>query len=222
VLTVLRRIAAMHSSPEFPQLPGLRPVATTYGASKRLENVALTSFANEQAYVFNVGEINTRILLQRLVEDQLDFAVPFDTSGLEVLPPFEARQTISADSMLRLLIDVFNPLIRGLRILRDLGLRSIFLHSVPPPAVNDVDSARVMRFNNPALLRYKLVMFVNYLYASVCRELGIGFVNTWPLVTRGNLLQPEFYLDGLHLNRDHSILSVNEVYRQFSALKETA
>jgi hypothetical protein len=219
LMQALRRAGAFQSDPEFAQIPGLRPVLTTYGRENRVEQLALTAGANERPYVLCVGEINARYLLHRLAVDQIDFEVPFPTDGLERLPPFASRQLLRADQMLKILVEEFSGLIRGIRILREAGLRTVFLHALPPPTIDDADAARVYQHPSSARLRYKLTMFVNYLYDLVCRDTGAGYINTWPMVTEGNLLHSDYYLDGLHLNRRHAILSVTEVHRQLFSLR---
>jgi hypothetical protein len=215
----LRTMGALHSSPAFPPLPGFRPVQTTYGREKRPEHLALVESANERAYVLCVGEIDTRYILHRFATEAIDFTVPFATEGLEALPAFEPRQTLRADRMLTFLGDELKPLFVGLRVLYAAGSRSLFLHALPPPTIDDADAEKVFKHPSSARLRYKLAMFVNYLYEAVCRDIGIGFINTWPMVTERNLLRPEFYLDGLHLNREHAKLSVREVHRHMLRLK---
>jgi hypothetical protein len=217
LVQALRFGGALHSSTTFAPTPGLRPIQTTYGNEKRTEQLALTETANERPYVLCVGEIDTRYILHRFVTEGVDFHLPFSTEGLERLPDFEARQTLRADRMLTYLGEHFKPLFVGLRILHAIGFRTLFLHSLPPPTIDDGDSERVLKHPSPARLRYKLAMFVNYLYEAVCRDVGIGFINMWPSVTDGNLLNPQYYLDGLHLNRDHAILSVCEARRQLAA-----
>lgn len=210
----LRRAGAFHSSPDFVQVPGLRPVLTTYGSEKITERLAPLEMAKERAYVVCVGEINNRYLLKRLVDDGIDFELPFHAAGIDSLSSLEPRQTLTSQQMMRVLLEEFQPLIRGLAILKNAGMTTLFLHSVPPPAVDDDDALRVLRHPSPGQLRYKLAMLVNHIYEAICREIGIGFINMWPQVTVDNLLDQRFYLDGLHLNAEHSKLSVTEAHRQ--------
>lgn len=215
----LRMLRAFQVTKTAPQLSGFRSVMTTYGTEKRPENLELLSNANDFPYVLCVGELDVRHAIQQLANEKIDFAVPFATDGLEQLEPFEARQMVRADKMLTLLGEQFKPLFIGLRLLRNAGLRSIFLHCLTPPTLDDEEALRLHKTPNPAILRYKLTMFVNYLFEAVCRDVGIGFVNTWSAVTERNLLRREFYLDGVHLNREHAKLSVAEVHRQMSRLQ---
>ncbi len=208
LMQTLRRAGAFHSFPSFPPLPGLRPITTVYGRGQQTEYLALTDFANEYPYVLSVGEIDDRYLLERFVADEIDFEVPFDTTGLERLPEIPSRQTLRVDQATKVMVEAFGPLFRGLKVLRQTGLRSVFLHSIPPPAVDDDDAARVLKHRSPARLRYKIAMFTNFLYEMACRDIGVGFINTWPMVTQGNLLKAEYRLDGLHLNHLHALLSV--------------
>jgi len=215
---VLRRISAFSSGPNFPAVEGLPVVYSTDGKERLAENLTLTRFANERPYVLCVGEINTRYIVRWLVAEGLDFDVPFSLDGLAALPPEDTTRRFRSDEMLRVFAQQFDPLFRGLRILHAAGLRSIFLHALPPPALDDAEAARTIGLIAPARLRYKVTMFVNYMYDVVCRDIGFGFINTWPLVTNGDVLNEAFYLDGLHLNRRHTILSVQEVHRQFRTI----
>lgn len=217
VMQVLRRFVAFHARASNPALPGLRPVHTTYDNRKELENLGVTEVSRERAYILTVGEINARYLLQQFVADEIDFEVPFDCRGIERLSSWNPRKVIGAKAMLQLLADKFSRLFVGLRVLREAGLRTLFLHGVPPPATDDADAKRVLQHDSPGQLRYRLAMYINFLYREVCRDLGVGFIDTWNLVTEGNVLRPEFYLDGLHLNQRHAVLSVTEVHRRIHA-----
>ena len=212
----LRRLGAFHSSPSLPEVPGLRPIQTTYYDEKRTEYLALTEFANSVPYVLTVGEINLRQILGRFAEDDVDFEIPFAADGLERLSRVKPRQTIGWADVLAMLGREFQPLFLGLRLLRSAGLHTIYLHSIPPPTTDDGEAERVYQHSSTGSLRYKLAMLINYLYSAVCNDVGIGFVDLWPMVTERNLLKDEFHLDGLHLNRQASILSVTEVHRQFA------
>lgn len=222
LVQALRTTGALHSSPQFQPLLGLRPVLTTYGNEKRSENLAPVAAAAERAYVLCVGEIDARYILYRFAGEGVDFQLPFPGDGLERLPTYEPRKVLRADQMLEFLGEEFKPLFVGLRILYAAGLRTVFLHCLPPPAIDDADAERVYKHPSPARLRYKLAMYINFLYRAVCRDIGVGFIDTWEAVTDGNLLKTEFHLDGLHLNREHAKLSVAEVHRQMRALATVA
>lgn len=214
VSEALRRSGALHSFHTFPQIDGFRPVRTWYGSERRVENIAPTEHANNTPYVFSVGEIASRYVLSRLISESLDFATPFATDGLARLSPIGmARRTLSAEEMLRLLVAEYQPLFRGLQILRNVGLRTIFLHSITPPPIDDEYYFRVLNQSCPGQLRYKLAMFVNYMYRRVCADLGVTFIDAWPHVTENDVVRPEFYLDGMHLNQQHSVVSVKLVHR---------
>lgn len=219
LMQALRRSGAFQSSPTLPPLAGLRPVTTIYDRDLKTEYLGLTASANERPYVLSVGEINNRYVLQRLSEDGMDIALPFEAPGLERLPPYESRQTLRADQIIALLMDEYTPLFRGLRIFSETGLRSLYLHSVPPPTPDDSEALRLYRHPSVAAVRYKLALLTNFIFARVCRDLQVGFIDTWKAVTEGNIVRPEFYLDGLHLNERHSLASVREVHRQFRDLR---
>ncbi len=217
LVQTLRRIGALSSHPDYPAIDGLPKVYSTDGVARIAENLTVTNFANDRPYVLCVGEIDTRYLARWCSKESIDFDLPFAVAGLDRLPAFIAAQRYRADEMLKLLAQHYNPLFRGLRILRAAGVRSVYLHAIPPPTLDDVAAARVIGVEVPARLRYKLAMSVNYIYSVVCADIGMGFIDTWPMVTRDGLLDEEYYLDGFHLNRQHSEVSVREVYRQFTA-----
>jgi hypothetical protein len=160
-----------------------------------------------------VGEIDTRYLARWFSSEGIDFDLPFEADGLNRLPAFAASRRYRSDEVLKLLAQHFNPLFHGLRIMHAAGIRSVYLHAIPPPTLDDVEASRVIGLEVPARLRYKLAMSVNYIYSVVCADIGIGFINTWPMVTRDGLLDDAYYLDGFHLNRNHTEVSVREVHR---------
>lgn len=220
LITALRRSGAFRTVLDAPQLAGFPSAMITYGREKKAEHYVLNAAANDAPYVLCIGEINTRYLLHWLVQDGIDFDLPFPAPELDALDAsYPVRARFRADQMMKVLAEEFAPLFRALRMLREAGLKSLFLHSIPPPAVDDADAERVLKHPSPVRLRYKLARYVNFLYANVCRELGVGFIDMWPLVTKDGVLDPAFYLDGLHLNIEHSKRSVSEVYRQLAALR---
>jgi len=219
LVETLRRCGALHSSPTFPPLPGLRPVTTFRDGMLYEEGLKVTALSSSQPYVLCAGELNVRYLLGRFADEEIDFDTPFVTDGLNALPTYHVRATVPFAKLLPIVLDEIGDIFQGLRILREAGLTTLFLHCLPPPTLDDRAFAKIMGFQAPARLRYKLTMLVNFLYERAAREIGIGFINTWASVTDGNLRRAEFELDAIHLNRKHAILSVQEVHRQFSALK---
>jgi hypothetical protein len=215
VVNALRVSGALHSLRDLPPLEGLRPVTTIYGHEPQQEYLGVTESANTRPYVLMTGEIATRYILDRFTLDRTDFNTPFDVSNLDRLPPYEARRVVSVEEFFSFLAAELSALFKALKILRGHGLRTLFLHALPPPTVEDERCEHVLHKRTPARLRYKIAMAVNYLYRAVCADLDVGFVDTWPLVTENDLLRPEFFLDGIHLNREHSVLSVREVHRLF-------
>lgn len=222
VMDILRSRRALLSNLTAPAVKGFRPVLVRHDTGFLRENLCVTSFANDDAYIFCVGELDARHLLHKVITEDVDFELPFKASGIERLTPAKARRTYSAGEMVRLLADRLQPLFIGLRMLKAAGLRSIFLHSIPPPTPDDEDFFRVFNFRSIAATRYKLHLLINYIYEVMCRDIGVGFINTWPMVTVANVLDDRYYLDGVHLNHQHAVLSATEAYRQFIGAKTSA
>jgi hypothetical protein len=218
VVQALMRCRAFHTHRDFEPLPGFRQQYIYYGDSEQFENLKITGFANDQAYVFVVGEVNIRWYTQRLTPD-VDFPVPFSLGAVEALPAKPRHRVVSYAAVLKALADDFTPLFRALRYLRAAGLETVFLHSLPPPTPDDALAERLFKFPSLARSRYKVTMLANYLFRAVCNDIGIGFIDTWQAVTLDNILDPRYSLEGVHLNRDHALLSIQEVHRQFTALE---
>ncbi len=113
--------------------------------------------------------------------------VPLDDVGEVPALPYEfARDLVRA---------CLNPLFDGLRGVRDAGFRRLFVLDLPPPP--GVATAAVP-FPH---LHYGFTLLGNDLIAEfVAAEPGIELLDTWPLVTRDGVRDPQFNGHGLHLN----------------------
>lgn len=214
---LLRRCSALHSSVKFDPVRGLRPIRTRHGNEWYEEHLHVTRASRDHPHVVCVGELDTRHILHRIADDEVDFAVPFPTEGLQRLPETPVRLELEFSQVLNVLLDAIGPIFRGLSALREAGLETLYLQSLPPPSLDGEGVARTFGFPVPRRAHYKLVMLVNFLYERGCRDLGIGFINTWADVTDENLRKPEYERDVIHLNRAATILSIQEVHRQFTA-----
>lgn len=191
------------------------PKLTTTQCGAKIEEGLAAGFMHKKPLVLMCGEIDTRNILSQF-KAGTDVELPFAAPQLEALAPFAATRLISADEILAFMRREFAPLFTGLRILKEIGLENLFLHSIPPPALDDDDAERVLTFRRAARVRYKIALLVNWLYAQACADLGIGFLNIWDAVCKQGLLNQDFYLDGLHLNKKAAIVSVNCLHASLS------
>ena len=119
--------------------------------------------------------------------------------------------------------EYFLPLFRGLRTLHDIGIANLFLLALPPPGLSDEDYGAHCGFASRRHVRYAVHRTINALYERFCRENGIGFIDTWPLVTTPDgRLNPEFGSDSVHLNRNAAVAIVAELGRRTGDLPAVA
>jgi hypothetical protein len=153
--------------------------------------------------VFFVGEIALRAAFLKTLGKR-DFDLPFPVPHLDEIPSSEAwdkeAEHVSMDLVLNLFNQVASPLFNGLAALYKSGFTRTYLHSVPPPTLNDGEFEWMHGFHTPARLRYKAAALFNSCFASFCQQYKIGFLNIWDDVTIHNALNPEYYLDGCHLH----------------------
>lgn len=217
LISILRMSSALHSAPNFPPLNGFPPQLIRVGRWERGENLQVTNFSREHPYVLCVGDLNQRGLVKELSEDRLDIEVPFDIGGVANLERSNYAATVNFDRICTVVTDTFGSILRGLQILRAAGFSTLYLHCLPPPTTDPIGLKRVLGYHVDISVHYKLSMLINLTFARACAQIGVGFIDTWPLVTENELRKPEFELDPIHLNGEHALLSVQEVHRQFTS-----
>jgi hypothetical protein len=218
LIDLLRRCASLHSSYRYSPIPGFPTVRAYEGEQPFDEILQVAKLSDDRPHVLCVGELDVRRFVKTVSEDGIDFTLPFAAEAVDELPSAPIQAHLPFGQVLNYLLETIGPVLRGIRALREGGLRTLYLHSLPPPSL-DVD-AMTDKFGYSVSLRayYKLVMLVNFIYRRACAEIGIGFIDTWSAVTEQNLRKPEYGLDIVHLNRAHTILSVQEVHRQFTSI----
>jgi hypothetical protein len=108
---------------------------------------------------------------------------------------------------------LLEPLFAGLRALAELGFKNLYLHSLPPPTVDDDLFERLNGFRANVSVRYKATYLFNRLLAEFAqRDARVRYVDLWPATTlESGVLNPEFALDGTHLNRRAAALTVEYI-----------
>jgi hypothetical protein len=170
-----------------------------------------------KVYVFCCGDVDAREAAH-LIPHDADFPLDPPVPGLARLPRHEVHQFLPLAAVEEVLLERYlSPLFEGLTALREAGFTRLFLHSLPPPA--DHGTVRLP----PLRLRYELTIAMNRLMERFCARTGIGFLDIWDAVTDGDVLDPRFDLDGVHLNLDAATISVDRLdaaVRQLDERKE--
>jgi hypothetical protein len=170
--------------------------------------------------VFFVGEIALRAAFLATLEKR-DFDLPFEAPFLDDIPSNDdwdkECEHVPFEVVLKLFNQVAGPLLNGLVALYDMGFTRLYLHSVPPPTLNDAEFEWMNKFYTPARLRYKAALLFNTCFATFCNQYHIGFLDIWNEVTLRNALRPEFYLDGCHLNPTSVPITLDKLMTRLAA-----
>jgi hypothetical protein len=185
-------------------LPELGRFHTGPGPTGWEYGVRLRARYQNEALVISCGEIDARDVIRRLPLDaRIVLPVPVPS-----IPPHEpAGEPITFDELAAdIEADYLAPFYRGMRILRDIGLKSLFLLAVPPPGIDDDAFEAHTGFQSHAHVRYAVHRTINLLFERFCAAENIAFVDSWALVAGPDgILQKRFVADGIHLNRDAAV-----------------
>ena len=142
------------------------------------------------------------------IGDTFDFELPDDPGygvdrNKQPIPYTEIRNQISK---------FVAPVIAAVRQLQSIGFSRTMVHCLPPrSADNGLAATYSSGTEVNAPVRSKLAVLVNRLLKSGCEETGLGFIDIWPEVAEDGYLRPEFELDGLHLNHDAALISLDKI-----------
>ncbi|HLG68805.1 MAG TPA: hypothetical protein VK009_00115 [Chloroflexota bacterium] len=145
------------------------------------------------------GEIALRSLFLKQL-GQNDFDLPFPVEGLDALPMPEGYAHVQFNLVLQLANQILSPLLNGLMTLYNVGFTSLYVHSIPPPTLSDEEFEKINGFFSPVRLRYKAALLFNRIFRDLASQTNIRFLDIWDEVTIHNALNPEFHIDGTHLN----------------------
>lgn len=154
------------------------------------------------------GEIALRSIFLRQLGNA-DFELPFEAPYLDELPAPEGAQTVPLQLVFELANRALLPLVDGLTSLYNMGFTSVYLHCVPPPTLDDEEFQNINGFYSPVRLRYKSALFFNRVLKDTCTPRGIRFLDIWDEVTVRGKLNPEFHVDGTHLNVKAAYITLN-------------
>lgn len=180
--------------------------------------------------VFFLGELDVRAIFLKKLDPGSDFHLPaylqLQHTHLTALPSIENGNIIPFDLVTEFALQLLTPFFIGLEQLKRLGFTQIFVVSLPPQTLDDQEFERNNQYRCPVRLRYKALLLFNHMLESLCHKHGVTFLNVWPQLTVQDLLNPQFYLDGQHLNRQacEVILSalLKHLYNQSSVRSLTS
>ena len=170
--------------------------------------------------VFFVGEIALRSAFLRTLGKRT-FDLPFEVPGLAAVPTNEQwereSEAIPFQQVVNLYNQVVGPFFQGLVTLYNMGFSRLYIHSVPPPTLDDREFEWMNGFYTPARLRYKGAHLFNRGFAQFCSQTNVGFLDIWDDVTEAGALRPDFYLDGCHLHPKSAPITLRKLTERLAS-----
>jgi hypothetical protein len=153
--------------------------------------------------VISCGEIDVRSALLPLLKNERDFIPPGES-----LYPHTGKPLVPFDFCQRLVEERMNPLLEGLLKFRSIGFTRTYLHCIVPPTLNEQRFPDLHGYDCPIATRYKAAKLFNDYLSAQCRKRGIPFLDVWPETTRNGYLLPKYELDGVHLCKEATRISL--------------
>jgi len=144
--------------------------------------------------VFFAGDVDMQTLTYQ-IGNRYDFELPGDP-GYGVDFDKEPMPYATVKAKIEALFDPFLVVIHGINAL----FPRTMVHALPPRTRDDERAARWTGGVFTGSVRSKLIVVANQVLEAGCAAIGAPFVNTWPQIAADGYLNPEFDLDGLHLN----------------------
>ena len=158
--------------------------------------------------VFFAGDMDLHQSIFSKIADKFDFKLPDDPfygvdNSKEMLPFATVREQLTS---------VMSPFFNAMERLRVAHFGRLMIHCLPPRTPDDVSASRwtsgvLIR----ASIRAKLTLAANRLIGEFCAKYEIPFIDTWPELTEGGYLRREFELDGVHVNREAALISLDKI-----------
>lgn len=198
-----------------PYEKGMKPLHSHTSEYAEDLTRAMESHRSEPHLVIFAGELDLRHIFLKQFTLQQDFVLPPDIavkcSALHTLPSPSNPEIVVYDLVLKLASQILDPLFTGIKQLKAMGFKQLYLHSVPPPTLDDQRFQQVNQFYCSALMRYKSALLFNHLIQKCCQQETIEFIDLWPDVTIDGILSQQFSLDGIHLNKAAAFITVEKV-----------
>jgi hypothetical protein len=204
-----------HLTPEFEaaleHLGLLREGKATH-LSRDPSDLAATFAAWEPALipllVLSVGDADFHRSFLRVLSNRADIELPFETgygsaSRAEVVP----HQI--AEDLARTIVE---PLTFAITTLKGIGLETVLVPTLPPPALPDDRFEATSGFPCPLDTRYKATILYNQVLAECCERAGGQPIDTWPfLLDENGYLREDFVSPDGELNQEASLLTLNQI-----------
>ncbi len=107
---------------------------------------------------------------------------------------------------------LISPAIAVLRQLKNVGFTRLMVHSLPPRSIDDKAASKwIHGIIISSQIRSKLAVLINRYLESACKDIEIGFINTWLETSQDGYIKSEFELDGLHVNKRAAVISLEKI-----------
>jgi hypothetical protein len=181
-------------------------------SSLQKNDLAVSFAAGEAALapllVISAGDIDLRAGLLPKLSDRYDILLPFKT-------PYGARkdsQIMPYAVVSKIARAALQPLGDAVEHLTQMGLSRALVLPIVPPTVDQRRFEALHGFACPVETRYKATVAFNRTLAEICAASGATFLDIWPeYLDENGYLRPEFELDGVHLNRSASMITVRRI-----------
>ena len=156
--------------------------------------------------LFSVGDNDLRgILLAQIAS--YDYRIPWRSAErtAPAVPSLKPAPFGQIDGFVQKLL---TPYMTGLGYLRSLGLNRLAILSIAPPTLDDDEYERFNGYRTHLHTRYKAALLMNDTMRKLSAENGFTFIDIWGAVTENGYLNPRYYLDGTHLNRQAAAIAI--------------
>ncbi len=156
--------------------------------------------------LFSVGDNDLRgILLAQIAS--YDYRIPWRSES-EQPPPVPSLKPAPFEQIDGFVQKLLTPYMTGLGYLRSLGLNRLAVLSIAPPTLDDDEYERFNGYRTHLHTRYKAALLMNDTLRKLAAQNGFTFIDIWGAVTENGYLNPRYYLDGTHLNRQAAAVAI--------------
>jgi len=201
------------------ELVSMRIIGVETGTGSSAIDPALIGYADGTTFasadvslplMFSIGEVDARHILSRIPAHAQPIGAPTGMFSDVPVPPLQA--SFQYDDLVGLISDHFQPLFEMLRRLQAIGLRTLALHSLPPPTPDDARAAELGCLA-PYITRVVVHWTINELYRTFCAANGLHYIDRWDDFTSGGVARENILLaDGCHVRHDDMRESVSRFY----------
>jgi hypothetical protein len=156
--------------------------------------------------LFSVGDNDLRgILLAQIAS--YDYRIPWRSES-EQPPPVPSLKPAPFEQIDGFVQKLLTPYMTGLGYLRSLGLNRLAVLNIAPPTLDDDEYERFNGYRTHLHTRYKAALLMNDTLRKLATQNGFTFIDIWGAVTENGYLNPRYYLDGTHLNRQAAAIAI--------------